>query len=366
MQDSDVATLRSDVTTNNGKTGYTDGLVDARLAVLNNTVTGNLGGLGLGELASEANVAAASDVDVLQTQVIRDNADRLNAIGLSDYRVKEIFVDTTGDGNADSWKPGHEVYANAEEAANAGEVVWRYSETVAHANGFTDFSAPDTQAHVGFLAQGWEALGDRNVYRDENGLLHVDTLSILSDHEVRITGNADQIVANNTITRMYSSEYEAGLAAVTSGKDPAVARAAYRAQAEADFVAMTESEQARAEAVAAYRAEFLNSANAVSENAFDIDRNNALSNQQHDFATSDRAAIRVEGKAGTASAMAADNVAFPSLEGTYIGGGIGSYGGESAQAMGISHKDGKLALRGVLTRDNFAKGYSLGFQFRIK
>ena len=71
-------------------------------------------------------------------------------------------------------------------------------------------------------------------------------------------------------------------------------------------------------------------------------------------------------KAGTASAMAADNVAFPSLEGTYVGGGIGNYGGESAQAIGISHKDGKLALRGVLTRDNFAKGYSLGFQFRIK
>ena len=111
---------------------------------------------------------------------------------------------------------------------------------------------------------------------------------------------------------------------------------------------------------------FLGDSNAVSENAFDIDRNDALSNQQHDFATSDRAAIRVEGKAGTASAMAADNVAFPSLEGTYVGGGIGSYGGESAQAMGISHKDGKLAVRGVLTRDNFAKGYSLGFQFRIK
>ena len=80
----------------------------------------------------------------------------------------------------------------------------------------------------------------------------------------------------------------------------------------------------------------------------------------------DRAAIRVEGKAGTASAMAADNVAYPSVDGTYVAGGIGNYGGESAQAMGVSHKGGNTAFRAVVTRDKFANGYAMGFQIRLK
>ena len=334
----DTDTQRTD-----GEIGY---VVNLRLAVLANIDVGASNTLESNLLSATSGGTTATANDKLTL----DNHNRLDTIGASDYRVKEIFVDTTGDGNADSWVAGTDVYANAEEAANAGEVVWRYSEAVAHANGFTDFSAPDTQAHVGFLAQEWERLGARNVYTDTSGVLHVDTLSILGNHEVRITGNAAQIVANDTIDFTASSAEQAARDVLASGGSLQDAKDAYTnfvsAQNAADTAATNESELSQF---------FRDQQNAVTENRVQIDN-----------ATSDRALIRLEGRAGTASAMAADNVAFPSSEGTFVGGGIGSYAGESAQAMGISHKDGKLALRGVMTRDSFAKGYSVGFQYRIK
>ena len=152
--------------------------------------------------AAAADLAASSTLtadDSNQNVVILDNQARLDSIGTSDYRVKEI------------WDNG--VWRDATAADVAGkEVVWRYSEESAANSGFSDFVAPDTNAHVGFLAQDWANLpdGERNVYTDAQGILHVDTLSILSDHENRIT-------SNNTITRTYNSSYEAGLAIVTNG-----------------------------------------------------------------------------------------------------------------------------------------------------
>ena len=98
----------------------------------------------------------------------------------------------------------------------------------------------------------------------------------------------------------------------------------------------------------------------------DVNFNTNTADADRAFNASEFKSVRAEGKAGTASAMAADNVAYPSVDGTYVAGGIGNYGGESAQAMGVSHKSGATAFRAVMTRDSFASGYSMGFQIRLK
>ena len=126
--------------------------------------------------------------EILTTEVY-SLKDTVNSLGASDYRLKEFFDPDHANANADGWVNGVDKY-NAETAAQAGNVVWRY--------------VGETEMHKGFTAQEWEAKNayyvdefKKTIDGVEGTYLKVDTLAIVSDHRDMIEQNAADIKGNS-------------------------------------------------------------------------------------------------------------------------------------------------------------------------
>ena len=318
-----------------------------------------------------------TSVDIIQNTVIVDNTSRINSIGTSDYRFKEVWVgisseNPTGFVNADT------MYDDA-SAATAGEVVWKYRTDLkatvedqlaeALANGdliegrepvvtdFVQFTPSDTDVHVSFFAQEFQRLNAAFVYGSGDHL-KVDTLAIATDHEQRIT-------FNNTIKTGIQSAFEAGQAVLSAGgtlDQAKLAAAAYTAAQSVGNYAPTNSQL--------LKESLLEGEAAVTRNKFDIDQESSTrasedANIRSEFRAADQQ-MRSEYRGGIAAALAAGNIGYGNADGVYMAVGVAGYAGERAAAVGGSYRKGDKAMRVAVTQDQKNTGWTVGFTWKVK